>query len=227
MSKWKLLLFTALVITVATGSAWAQTKVPKTTIVGSEHDLRSTFNSASFTLCSFCHVAHKTGDSPVGPGELLWNHTLSSVASYGVYSSASFDALNTDIADLGGQTTVSNLCLSCHDGTVAVNSFYEPITGANFQPIPEGTTFMHDSLRVRDLTKTHPVNFTYDATLANAAGLRVPASTSSVDANGIVPLYNGKMQCATCHDPHNGNSGIFARPFPAQSSGTFCTYCHL
>ena len=227
MRKWTLFLYIVLAVSLAASGVQAQQRVPKTAIVNSSHDLRSTFNAASFTLCTFCHVAHKPSDAPEGPGPLLWNHTLSSVASYGIYSSDSFDALNTDITDLGGQTTVSNLCLSCHDGTVAVNSFYEPVLGANFQPIPEGTTFMPSSARIRDLSKSHPVNFTYDSNLANAAALRVPASTSSVDGNGLVPLFNGKMQCATCHDPHNGNSGIFARPFPTQTSGTFCTYCHI
>jgi hypothetical protein len=167
----------------------------------------------------------------VGPGELLWNHKLSTATSYGVYSSPSFNSLGTDISDLSntnvaGSLNSSNLCLSCHDGTVAVNSFYEGVTGANFQPIPEDTTFIHSAAQVRDMTKQHPVNFTWTAAISNTKNLIVPASTAGVDANGWIPLENGKMQCATCHDPHRG-SGIMTRPFPTQASGTFCTYCHL
>lgn len=213
-------------LALAVGGALAWAKVPKSTIIGSEHDLRSNFNAASFTACTFCHVAHKPGANPTGPTYLLWNHTLSSVTSYGVYSSDSLNA--QDVSDLGGQMTVSNLCLSCHDGTVAINSFYEPVTGANFEPIPEGTTFMPDSHVIKDLSRTHPVNFTFDAALATAdGGLITPAGADRVDSAGEVPLYNYKMQCATCHDPHNGGSGIFSRQFPTQASGTFCTYCHL
>lgn len=212
-------------IALAAGLLWA--KAPKSAIVNSAHDLRATYQAAPFTVCSFCHVAHKAGSAPTGPGPLLWNHTLSSVASYGVYQSDSFNALQTDISDLGAQMTVSNLCLSCHDGTVAVNSFYEPVLGANFQPIPTGTTFMPNDTTIRDLTKQHPVNFTYSATVAQKAGMLVPNSISSVDAAGEIPLFNGKMQCVTCHDPHNGKSGIFEQNFPTQTSGAFCTYCHL
>jgi hypothetical protein len=207
-------------------TAWGQTVIPKSAIVDSAHDMRVTFNAPSYSLCNFCHVVHKTASVlatyPNAPGALLWNHMLSNVSSYGVYSSASFDALGTDIADLGNQQTVSNLCLSCHDGTVAINSFYEPIRGVTTSP-----TFMPGDTRINDLTRTHPVNFTYNAALANAAHIRVPVSASSVDAAGDVPLFAGKMQCATCHDPHNGTSAIFERPFPEQASGTFCTYCHL
>jgi hypothetical protein len=224
MRMTKALLIAAFSLAMVTTVAWA--KAPKSAINLSAHDLRATFQSASYTLCSYCHVAHKTGAAPEGPGYLLWNHTLSSVTTYGVYQSDSMKA--TDLTDLGGQMTVSNLCLSCHDGTVAVNSFYEGVGNNTFSgDIPEGTTFVPETATIRDLSKTHPVNFTYNATVANAAGMLVPASTSSVDAAGEVPLFNSKMQCATCHDPHNGASGIFSQSFPTQASGSFCTYCHL
>jgi hypothetical protein len=208
------------IVLVVAVNAQAQL-LPKSNIVNSAHDLRSVFMTPAYSLCNYCHIIHKTGPSPVGPGPYLWNHTLSSVASYGVYSSPFFDQLKTDIADLGGQTTESNLCLSCHDGTVAIDSFYMPVTSSS------GTTFMPIAAVIKDLTKTHPVNFTYNAALATAAGLLVPNSTTSVDAAGSIPLFGGKMQCNTCHDPHNGKSGIFERGFPSQTSGTFCTYCHL
>lgn len=222
----KLKIIVVLVLTVAFAATLTWAKVPKSTITGTAHDLRSTFNAAPFTLCTFCHIAHKAGDAPAGPGQLLWNHTLSSVASYGVYTSGSLDA--ADIADLGGQTTVSNLCLSCHDGTVAVNSFFEGVLGANFQPIAEGTTFMPQGDRIVDLSRQHPINFTFDANLASTdGGLIVPAGMDRVDTGGEVPLFNSKMQCATCHDPHNGGSGVFLRQFPTQASDSFCTFCHL
>jgi hypothetical protein len=221
------------VLAVALFSTMSFARASKNAMAGYSHDLRSVYSSASFTLCSFCHVAHKLGSAPVGPGVLLWNHKLSAVATYGVYASPSFDQLNTGITDVGG-TTASTwdgnptfACLSCHDGTVAVNSFYEGVTKADFSgPIPEDTTFMPDGVRVRDLTKTHPVHFNYTTALATAAFLRAPANATSIDGAGEIPLFGGKMECATCHDPHK-NSGIMTNAFPTQTSGSFCTYCHL
>jgi hypothetical protein len=223
MNKWRIA-FVVVVALALAGGAWAQSPALKSSMVGKGHDLRATYGSASFTLCSFCHVAHKAGPTPTGPGELLWNHTLST-ATYSVYTSSTLKA--TDVTSLTGLTTTSNLCLSCHDGTVAVNQFYVPITNSSFTgTIPEGTSFINSAQQIADLSKTHPVNFTYDATLAGKANLRVPAATHSVDGNYLIPLPGGKMQCSTCHDPHNGNSGIFTRPFPTNPTSSFCVYCH-
>ncbi len=217
------------ILVAALASASFASQVPKSDILGSAHDFKAVYNGASYSLCNFCHIAHKFGSAPTGPGYLLWNHTLSNVASYGVYTS---DTMVQTPTDLGNQLTVSNLCLSCHDGTVAINSWYEAQSNASYQPIAQGTDFMPDDTTVRDLTKQHPVNFTYpDATTAANLGILPAANPSSIDGNGTVPLFAGKMQCATCHDPHAGKAPIFERPFPQTatvvSTGTFCVYCHL
>jgi hypothetical protein len=220
----------ALVVCVSLSANAA--RAPKSAVFGSAHDFKTQLGGASFTLCNFCHVAHKFGSAPTGPGYLLWNHTLSSVASYGVYTS---DSMSSTPTDLGGQLVVSNLCLSCHDGTVAINSWYEAQPAANFAPLTQGTLFMAGDTTTRDLTKQHPINFTYpDATTAAQIGILPAASQKSIDGNGAVPLFNGKMQCATCHDPHAGPStgaSLFFRSFPSTPAqtltGSFCVYCHL
>ena len=225
MKTAKALGLVVLVVVITTTMGFA--KAPKSAIVNSAHDLRATFGTGSYTLCNYCHIAHKFASvtAPASAGPLLWNHSMSSVGSYGVYTSDSFAGYATDISDLGtvATPTASNLCLSCHDGTVAVDSFYSAVTSG---PNP-GNTMMPVDRTVKDLTQQHPINFTYNSALATAAGIKVPASTTSVDGAGEIPLFQGKMQCATCHDPHNGASGILAQKFPAQTSGTFCTYCHL
>lgn len=221
----------ALMVCMVFSAAYAA-RAPKSAVYGSAHDFKTQLGGASYTLCNFCHVAHKFGSAPTGPGYLLWNHTLSNVASYGVYTS---DSMRSTPTDLGSQMVVSNLCLSCHDGTVAINSWYEVQAGANFQPLPTGTTFMAADTTVRDLTKQHPVNFVYpDSTTAAAIGIQNAADAFSVDGNGNVPLFAGRMQCATCHDPHAGPSSgahLFFRTFPSTPAqtltGTSCVYCHL
>jgi len=225
----------ALIVCIASISANAA-RAPKSAVFGSAHDFKTTGafspGGASYTLCNFCHIAHKFGSAPTGPGYLLWNHQLSSVSNYGVYTS---DSMRSTPNDLGGQMVVSNLCLSCHDGTVAVNQWYEVVAGKNFQPLPQGTLMMGADMTVRDLSKQHPVNFNYpDAATAAAIGIQPAADLNSVDGNGNVPLFSGRMQCATCHDPHAGPSAgvsLFFRSFPSTpaqtTTGTSCVYCHL
>ena len=89
--------------------------------------------------CFFCHTVHKAmGDSP------LWNHTLSSVNNYVVYSSPRLDALGITVPQPNGS---SRLCLSCHDGTVALGGISSSVTpvalyqsGAALRTLPAGAT---------------------------------------------------------------------------------------
>src|SRR5665213_3361539 len=60
--------------------------------------------------CIFCHESH--GAMPKTP---LWNHN-SSGAVYTPYNSSTTKAV------IGQPTGASKLCLSCHDGTVALGS---------------------------------------------------------------------------------------------------------
>ncbi|MEZ5936155.1 MAG: hypothetical protein R3F54_30485 [Alphaproteobacteria bacterium] len=136
----------------------------------------------------FCHTPHAANQDAPGP---LWNRALST-ATYTPYSS--LDAIGLD--QPGGS---SKLCLSCHDGTIAVGSV-NVLSGAetDLNPatadidllgtapdgtIPEGagseTGFTRD-LGV-DLSNDHPISFDYDDGLALADGeLRPPSSTIEI-----------------------------------------------
>lgn len=223
-------------------------RVDKALIINGYHDLRATGQGGkdtgstgpSYALCNYCHVAHKfAADSGLGPngmGILLWNHTLSSDTSYTAYASWTQQA--TDLVSLqptgNGNVDLQNpsiMCMSCHDGTVALNSTY---TGTIGSINSLGSGFV---INPADANKTHPVNFTYDATLAANADMRVPAGPWGVDVsngnnyrapNAVVPLFNGKMQCSTCHEPHT-NTHLLFRNFNAVYSvtnGSWCLYCH-
>jgi predicted CXXCH cytochrome family protein len=234
-------------------------------IIGTDHNLSSTgpgtIKAVSNTqICYYCHVPHQmlaTNDPAVtqqpNAQTPLWNHYLSSKASYGVYSSPSFDALGTDIQDLGGAVAgsapISNLCLSCHDGTVGVNTLYKgqytgtapnnhdsPDFGAGLN-VPvymmDDTTIPTTSLGLRE---DHPINFTYDATLAaKSASLVIPITNpTGLGGTGMgvlssgghwLPLYANKLQCASCHDVHSNRNGRpFLRASTAQSE--LCLACH-
>jgi predicted CXXCH cytochrome family protein len=186
-------------------------------IVGSAHDLRSGGPSAwkgtNDQTCVYCHTPHN-GLSTLIP---LWNHPTTATASFTLYPSGG--TLN---ATPGQPTGASRACLSCHDGTLAADSFgtstgTHPLTG----PALLGT----------DLSNDHPISFTYDATLVTAdtasnggvVGLVSPSSASLVVAG--IPLFSGKLECASCHNVHDPANGSFLRVNNAQSA--LCLKCHI
>src|SRR5512142_3383617 len=102
----------------------------KSAIVNSKHDFRasSTASIRSQTghdACAFCHTPHYA--DPSGP--YLWRRNLSSREFTG-YTSSTMQSPVSGIQP--GE--VSKLCLSCHDGTIAlgdtVNDGTLPFTGA-------------------------------------------------------------------------------------------------
>lgn len=166
------------------------------TITGSAHD----FTTASWSggrICIACHAAHNT-DTNIADAP-LWSHKNSTIASYTLYSSPTFDGAGTMTQPSGS----SKLCLSCHDGSVAVDSFGGK-TGTSYV-----TTFIGKS---GNLKGDHPIGFAYDAVLfGKDPSLADPSSTVTIGSGAqtktgsiaSVMLYNGKLECASCHDTHN------------------------
>lgn len=210
--------------------------------------------SSETQVCVFCHTPH-AAEAVVAP---LWNRKLSS-QTYTPYNSSSMDANATELANSPGGS--SKLCLSCHDGTMGIDKVNAlngaqnvtiPMAGGLTSPVkmPSGsstTGFTRDL--GTDLRGDHPISFTYDATLASNDGeLRGPDGT--IVGNRVqgqtppkMPLENGQMQCATCHDPHlrdkttsNGNAKFlrmnrFQVSQPAggafnQTNDIICLACH-
>ncbi len=134
-------------------------------------------NGGTDEICVFCHTPHGANIAVAAP---LWNRSQSA-ASYVAYSSSSLDA---GVLDAPGGST--KLCLSCHDGTVAVGSVNnkpgsggydsaydrpDPIAmlGTEANMIPSGVDGFTRRLGV-DLSNDHPVSLTYDDTLAGLDG---------------------------------------------------------
>jgi hypothetical protein len=163
---------------------------------GSVHDF-SGFSFAGGQICLPCHTPH---NGELVEGAPLWNHALS-VATYNLYSSPSMDAT------VSQPTGASKLCLSCHDGTVAVDSFGGD-TGSIFID-----AFNADANLTTDLSNDHPISFVYDAALATTdPGLFDPTtkivtigsgSFSKTGSISEVMLENNVLQCQGCHSVHN------------------------
>ena len=186
-----------LIAATVCGSLFAGT-LSAGSIVGSAHDFsnRGWINPFG-EICVFCHTPHNADTTVIGAP--LWNHELTT-ATYTLYDSPTFDGAAT-IIQPGG---VSILCLSCHDGTVAIDSY-----GTN-----PGTTFISGAALIgTDLSNDHPISFDYTTALALDDGsLHDPMSTTVTIGEGDktkvgtiaeVMLFADQLQCASCHDVHN------------------------
>ncbi len=207
MKLFKILSVGALVILLSMVTANAQG------IVGSAHDFSSAAWNPSGEICVVCHTPHN-GNTNVTDAP-LWNHEVTT-AQFVPYSSSTLDA------SVGQPDGVSKLCLSCHDGTVALD---------NFGGKTDGTTYIsqNDGAYIgTDLSDDHPVSFVYDAALASAdGGLFDPTTTNSglgstIDAD---MLYSHKLECASCHDVHNG-SGEESLLIKSNAASALCLTCH-
>lgn len=164
--------------------------------------------STETRICIFCHAPHRASGQPP-----LWNRE-DSRATYIVYNSPTLQAIP------GQPTGTSRLCLSCHDGTIALGAVSSEPNQIQFQG---GTVFLPPghSLLETDLSDDHPVSFLYDDQLAIADGqLKAPSTLPPT-----VPLdHLGRMQCSSCHDAHNDDFGSFLRQSPLFSQ--LCLGCH-
>ncbi|PIQ50823.1 MAG: hypothetical protein COW02_17990 [Comamonadaceae bacterium CG12_big_fil_rev_8_21_14_0_65_59_15] len=182
-----------------------------TNIASTVHNLTPTgpgnFKAPEATgLCVFCHTPHSA--SPQGP---LWNRALSG-ATYELYTSS------TLMAQVKQPTGSSRLCLSCHDGTLAMGTLVMPI-GGRYQPTLGMLT--GKAKLGTNLSADHPISFVYDAALAANRGELVYPSTLT----GAIKLdQNHEVQCTSCHDAHEDRHAKFMRM--ETRYGALCVTCH-
>lgn len=177
-------------------------------ISGSDHDFSGQGWSGG-EICIVCHTPHKA-DTTVTDAP-LWNHEVT-VATFTLYSSSTLDAT------LGQPDGISKLCLSCHDGTVAIDAF-----GGK-----SGSSYITGSALIgTDISDDHPISFTYNTALATAdGGLYDPSTQSSGLGSTIAAdmLFSDKLECASCHDVHDDTYEPFL--IKSNAGSALCLTCH-
>ncbi len=159
-------------------------------------------------ICIFCHAPHNAA-----PQTPLWNRE-NPITHYRIYESSTIDAR------IDQPSGASKMCLSCHDGSMALgNVLSRPSTHPfvmTARTIPPGTADL-----TNDLSDDHPIGFRYDRALSNIdRQLRAPEVVTEE-----LPLgRHGEMHCTTCHDPHNNQLGDFLRV--TDRMGMVCLSCH-
>lgn len=211
-------------------------------ILGTAHDFSGDAWNATGEICVVCHAPHNTvetgeqgGTGSLGP---LWNRTLSAVNNYSVYTSAgragSFLEASTVASQSTNPTGVSKLCLSCHDGTIAIDSFGRAADGTVFTA---GTTLI-DAINPNfnigegvgangNLSNDHPVAFTFPTTDAEIYGFGGGFVNAGPNPD-VLPLFGAgtdQLECATCHDVHGTGNAKLLRVDNAGSG--LCLSCHI
>lgn len=223
-------------------------------INGTVHDLGTAHNGMTYEntndplnrICVFCHAPHNAyrlstatgGEGPQASAEFdylpLWNHTLQANTSYSMYDNgpgAPQTGPKASQAIQNGMTpgSTSLLCLSCHDGSVAVNSYGNPDQLDRSQS--NGTAFIDTQYTIgadKYLGNHHPIGFNYDDVQANDPEIR-KADTAQLTATSFIADHlsgNGTVECSTCHSVHNkGNTGETLL-WRSDQNSELCLTCH-
>ena len=186
------------------------------TILTSKHNLSTTGTgelkaSTESRVCIFCHTPHNARrDIPY-----LWNRS-NQTTNYTPYQSS------TMYASVGQPTGASKLCLSCHDGTIAMGAVLSRPDEIQFLGGIRYLPAQRSSYLGTDLSDDHPVSFHYEsstdlgnAELVNAAALPLEIKLDE----------GGQLQCTACHNPHDDTWGNFL--VMSNQFSRLCTGCHI
>ena len=209
----KKVLSTIIAVAVATVVSYGQSTLgpgvmgTSLTVAGLPHNFSTAaWNPYNYTttlgqqICQPCHTPHNGQTGLEAP---LWNHQMST-ASYTLYESIK-DNTTMGVTAIDGS---SALCLSCHDGTVALSAFGGQ-TATNY--LTGGANFGND------LSNDHPISINYASALAGGYTATTKAVSTMLDANG-------KVQCTSCHGAHSNSRGYQLRM--SNRGSALCLACH-
>ncbi|MDH3875348.1 MAG: cytochrome c3 family protein, partial [Desulfobacteraceae bacterium] len=161
-------------------------------------------------ICIFCHTVKKARKNV----PFLWNRQTKTVF-YKPYASSTLSS------NVGQPTGSSRVCLSCHDGTIALGGI---VSKKGEIPFKGGIRFIPPERSSRlgtDLSDDHPISFVYGTGL-------VFKKDKIVHPSFLPPKVKldktGQLQCTTCHDPHDDTHGDFL--VMSNRNSALCKVCH-
>jgi len=186
-------------------------------------------------LCIFCHTPH-SGNTEAP----LWNRT-SSVATYQTYTSDVLGGLGYPGAEdpkTGVPHSKTRICLSCHDGTIALGSvvnmpndiptsFSQILMSGNSMIQPNAVGYIGVDLRDDHPVAIKHIGGTPDPELKSGAlvgsiGVRL---YKDIGGKSVVDYADGNyIECTSCHNPHdNVNTKFLIAP---NTGSGICLSCH-
>lgn len=211
-------------LTVGLAAAQVAAQSPQSRVATTVHNLSVSgpgeVRSLTETeICKFCHIPH-SAQVPVP----LWSHRLSQEQYLLPQQRGRSDR------HLSQPDGSSRLCLSCHDGTVALGDLTsEPAPVAMTVP---RLTMGRSGYLGQDLSGSHPISFVVG---------RVGWQDDGDADMGVRPLAliendpdvrldsRGKMQCTSCHNPHDDTHYVPGRVphfWVKPTLAEVCLTCH-
>jgi predicted CXXCH cytochrome family protein len=181
------------VIVLGIGSAYAG-------IASTKHNLGTAGTGANHLtagteeICVFCHTPHGSDTSATVP---LWNKALPAGSSFTTYAQLGTTSMEAAQATIG---SVSLACLSCHDGTQAMDNMINAPGSGGYTAggaVPAGNTWTTGAGATQtngvlnagvitnigtDLRNDHPVSIQYCGGGIDATGVTTTVSTKAATA---------------------------------------------
>jgi hypothetical protein len=232
---------------VALGALYLAGAVQAQSVVGSKHDF-SSGSGDNHEVCVYCHTPHSANTNVPSP---LWNRVVPP-KTFDMYTSPTMDSpcagwpTGPSIACMGCHD--GNLAYTTHNGN-RVGDKHDVVNAPGPGGIPDTTTYPNcerchqemyhgvtGSWRLGgprrftgpvNLANDHPISMTYPTPAQDPAFETPPDPQNGWAANGEsgLRLYNGKVECPTCHNVHNPTIPPFLRASNANSS--VCKTCHI
>lgn len=198
--------FAATTLLMVSGTVSAQ-------IAGSRHDIGNYTGNTTDNgqVCVYCHTPHNA--TTAKPAPPLWNKDQT-ISVFDIYASPTIDN------PTGQPEGTSLACLTCHDGTLALDAMINPPAGY----VPDGFTMGGSANLGKDLSNDHPISIGYS--LSADADFVDPGSVTN-----ILPLFSGtqdpnyQVECGSCHDVHDRTNFPFLRI--SNDNSALCLTCHL
>jgi predicted CXXCH cytochrome family protein len=156
-------------------------------------------------ICVFCHTPFNS--TPQTP---LWNKAIEP-QTYSVYESPTLRAPQP----LPQPSGATRLCLTCHDGTIALGT----VVSGEHLGLGSPLTASSPAYFGLDLSTHHPVSFSYSSSLPHPE-LADPGSLPP----GVLLGGGDIIHCTSCHNPHDDSKGMFLTVDNRYS--TLCLACH-
>lgn len=177
-------------------------------VIGGPHDFTDIAGRAG-SACNACHVPHIQAIRPVMTGGATTQPAATQPAVE-MYRIAGQRKVFVPGRFTPGPTSL--ICLGCHDGTVATSTIGS--SHALLAGVREGFA-VPDGFAWRD----HPI------------GIRYPSNPREYHPQAFVESKNvrlpeGRLECISCHDPHNvgGYDGMLVM---SNRRSALCLTCHI